>query len=411
MLIFDKSTLQALSVDESVWLENFFLTNITPLFYVESLADLEKSVAGKTPEQVVGNLAEKSPTNGTFSNIYHHTLVVNDLLGNHVEMNKRAVIKEGQPRKSPNGTIGIYYEQFPEEAALQRWKDREFLEVERKVAKQWRQALSNQNFDSLIAIVKNIVPKDAHFSSLDEVKAFVDKFAHGKDRAIIDLALLVLDIPDELKSRVVKRWENGDHKSIQEFAPYAAFVLKIDLLFYLSVDKRFISISHKGKPTNKIDLAYLYYLPFCRIFVSNDNLHVRLAPLFMTNGQLFINGQDLKTGLKELDDYYSNFPGHIKAQGTMKFAPYPPRDVDTFVTRIWDQLSSSWRKDAEEKDNGIDLPPDEDLIKHLNRLEKDAKPIANSDSIPSDEASHIVIQRYSSAKKGRWRVLPKEVEN
>ncbi len=32
MLIFDKSTLQSLSQDESVWLENFFLTNIPPSF-------------------------------------------------------------------------------------------------------------------------------------------------------------------------------------------------------------------------------------------------------------------------------------------------------------------------------------------------------------------------------------------
>lgn len=61
-LIFDKSTLQSLSVDESVWLDNFFTTNITPLFFVETLADLEKKVRqGRTPEQIVGNLAYKTP--------------------------------------------------------------------------------------------------------------------------------------------------------------------------------------------------------------------------------------------------------------------------------------------------------------------------------------------------------------
>jgi hypothetical protein len=54
VLISDKSTLQSLNSDESVWLDNFFLTNITPLFYIETLADLEKEVRlGKTPEQVV----------------------------------------------------------------------------------------------------------------------------------------------------------------------------------------------------------------------------------------------------------------------------------------------------------------------------------------------------------------------
>ena len=45
ILIFDKSALESLNVDESVWLDNFYLMNITPLFYVETLADLEKAVA------------------------------------------------------------------------------------------------------------------------------------------------------------------------------------------------------------------------------------------------------------------------------------------------------------------------------------------------------------------------------
>jgi hypothetical protein len=61
--IFDKSALQALSIDETVWLEAYFLTNVTPLFYVETLADLEKAVAeGRTSEKVVASLAEKTPS-------------------------------------------------------------------------------------------------------------------------------------------------------------------------------------------------------------------------------------------------------------------------------------------------------------------------------------------------------------
>jgi hypothetical protein len=43
--IFDKSALQSLSMDESVWLDAFFLINVVPLFYVETLADLKKEVA------------------------------------------------------------------------------------------------------------------------------------------------------------------------------------------------------------------------------------------------------------------------------------------------------------------------------------------------------------------------------
>jgi hypothetical protein len=40
--IFNKSLLQALNLDEAVWFDNFYLANITPLFFVETLADLRE---------------------------------------------------------------------------------------------------------------------------------------------------------------------------------------------------------------------------------------------------------------------------------------------------------------------------------------------------------------------------------
>lgn len=43
ILIFDKSLLEALSLDEVVWLGQFYRINMTPLFFVETLADLEKA--------------------------------------------------------------------------------------------------------------------------------------------------------------------------------------------------------------------------------------------------------------------------------------------------------------------------------------------------------------------------------
>lgn len=45
MLIFDKSFLQSLSVDESVILDQMFSCVITPLFFVETMADLTKETA------------------------------------------------------------------------------------------------------------------------------------------------------------------------------------------------------------------------------------------------------------------------------------------------------------------------------------------------------------------------------
>jgi hypothetical protein len=74
IIIFDKSAFEALNVDEAVWLGHFYRANITPLFFVETLADLEKEVRrGRTPEQVVGSLAYKTAALTAGPNIHHQS--------------------------------------------------------------------------------------------------------------------------------------------------------------------------------------------------------------------------------------------------------------------------------------------------------------------------------------------------
>jgi hypothetical protein len=92
--IFDKSALQMLTVDEACWLETHYLSNITPLFFVETLADLQKTAAKRrqTPEQVVRNLAEKTPP-GASPNVHHTTLCRGELLGfSEVTMDRRILL-------------------------------------------------------------------------------------------------------------------------------------------------------------------------------------------------------------------------------------------------------------------------------------------------------------------------------
>ncbi len=60
-LIFDKSSLESLNLNEAVLLDNFYSSVITPIFFVECLADLEKNIRSKsTPEQ----LADRTPECG-----------------------------------------------------------------------------------------------------------------------------------------------------------------------------------------------------------------------------------------------------------------------------------------------------------------------------------------------------------
>src|ERR1700679_670843 len=83
ILIFDKSTIQTLTVDESVLLDNFYMSNITPVFFAECLADLERDMGRMkgTPESLVGALATRTPDEQAVGNVFHTHLLEGELIG------------------------------------------------------------------------------------------------------------------------------------------------------------------------------------------------------------------------------------------------------------------------------------------------------------------------------------------
>lgn len=88
--LFDKSFLQSLSLDESVFFDRFFLAVICPMFYVETLADLEKQVRhGRTPEQEVGIIANKVPEMSGTPCAYHIDAAIGTLFGHDLPMDGR----------------------------------------------------------------------------------------------------------------------------------------------------------------------------------------------------------------------------------------------------------------------------------------------------------------------------------
>src|SRR5258708_8322824 len=145
-ILFDKSFLQSLSLDESVWFDHFFLPVICPLFFVETLADLEKAVRqGRTPEDEVGISARKVPEMNGQLVTYHPQLAIGSLLGHYLPMDGRIPTPGGR-RVEVDGRRGYIYEESPEEQAFSRWQKCEFLEVERRFAKLWRAALQPVDF-------------------------------------------------------------------------------------------------------------------------------------------------------------------------------------------------------------------------------------------------------------------------
>jgi len=409
-LIFDKSALQSFSLDETNWLDNFFYTLITPLFYAETLADLEKEVSkGRTPEQVVGSLAIKTPDLQSTACAHHHKLLGGVLYGGDLPLDGRIPRDQGQVVEL-DGKKGIFYSQSPEEEALVRWHEGEFLNVERQFAKAWRRQLSNVNHDKEYAFFQRwfLMGKP---KTLAEVKTLADAYIDASpSEGSLKFGLVFLGIPEQAQDEIIDRWKAAGSPPVREFAPYFRHLFGVDLFFGLAVASDQISrVRPKGKVDNKVDIAYLYYLPFCHVFVSGDNLHKRVVPLFLRPDQTFVDAAELKADLQKLDAYYWALPEEVKKTGFHKFAKHPPLDDSFLVTRLWDKRGIEWRHEASKPDLTAKLR-DTKIIEELKRIRDAAKSSDPNARLSIEETAFMQISRSVARKKGKWDRFGPEVK-
>jgi hypothetical protein len=127
----------------------------------------------------------------------------------------------------------------------------------------------------------------------------------------------------------------------KDFAPYSYYVLRVEACFDIALGMGLISASDSK---NFIDVMYVYYLPFCEVFVSTDKLHRQIMPLFLRNDQRFIWGADIKSEASKLRAYYEGLPTEIKNSGTLSYARLPPKEGDFLVAKIFDELRPGWRE-------------------------------------------------------------------
>lgn len=410
ILIFDKSVLQSLNVDEANLFDHFYLTNITPLFFIETLADLEKEVRiGRTPEDIVGNLALKTPDMHSKQNIHHRTLLEGELAGlpGSIDMSYGRPHIGGGRTVELAGKTGTIFQPSPEEEAMLRWQNHDFLQLERQRAKKWRESLSNINFEDQYQFFQSFFPISKP-KTLPDVKRLVDFHIDEPDQEkLLVFGLTLIGTSQEFLRDVVVRWRNVGKPPIRLFAPYFTYVLSVDLFFYIAIAADLIS---RGRASHKIDIAYLYYLPFCMVFTSNDNLHAKIAPFFLRNNQTFILGTEIKEDLVKLDAYYSTFSPEILERGIMSFARRPPHDNSFLITRLWNKhMNKDW-KDEENVASKPVVGAADKIMKMMRDLKDNGVPVPDSTVISSDQEGHsMIIERKVLAKKGKWPRFPKEM--
>ena len=404
--LFDKSFLQSLSLDEAVFFDHFFYSNICPIFFVETLADLGKEVyKGRSPEEEVSIIADKTPEMSGNVNAFHGQICIGDLLGHAPPMSGQIVIPGGRPVRHGNQS-GFVFEEPPEIGALRRWQEHKFMEVERDFARQWREMLTLVDIDKLARGLRELGLKAGRCKTLKDAKNIAEAMIVARNNPIarIRLAFWLLGIPKQFQKDILFRWTFEEQPPLIDFAPYASFVLSIQIFFHIARVADLIS----KKPSTIMDISYLFYLPFCMVFTSSDRLHERCAPLFLRSDQKFIAGKDLKIDLSRLVEHFDKLTEAEKEKGLNAFAEKPPIEGDFLTAKLWDRYLPRWR-DISSVPADRDTKDNEHLVKHVKAFAE--APALRPEEIDFDiqNPDAVTLTRMVAKRRGKWWQLPKDL--
>ena len=404
-VLFDKSFLQSLTLDESVWFDNFYYPVVCPIFYVETLADLKKSGLNREPEEEVRIIADKFPEMHCAPTPHHWEMAVGDLLGYHVPMSGQVPISRGRHVK-PGGFKGIVFEESEEAKAFSRWRAKEFSALEHDIAQDWRRRLESANLRRVADGFREAGVFQGRCKTLAVAKDRAENLVNDTDNTLntLSLACDVLEVRQDIRNKIINRWLDDKMPPLTCFAPYAAHVLTVDAFFQISIENELISPERRS---NRVDIAYLYYSPFCHVFVSSDKLHRKCAPLFLRKNQSFIWGRNLKQDLSKLNEHYSALPESEKEKGVMEIAPYPPLEIESITRQLCDKHLVRVPGTASEPTK---LDWDTERADVLSEF-------INSPSVPEEEAgfdsqdaNFMSVTHYVPERKGSWRLVPRDIK-
>jgi len=405
--LFDKSFLQSLSVDESVWFDRHFMPVVCPVFYAETLADLAKEPTKNGPaEKQVRDIATKFPEMHGYPSGNHITMTIGNLLGHAVPMDGRVPLPGGRYVKSGNRQ-GTVFDESREALAFSRWQRGDFLALEHLYAADFRRTLATLDLREQREALRAFGVDGKVVTSLDDAKAIASGIVIGDDKRFerLRVAVTFFDVPQHLHEPILRRWDEAGRPSLPEFAPYAAYAMMVELFFQMALAGDLISTE---RPSNRMDIAYLFYLPFCQVFISGDRLHRRCAPLFMRPNQQFVWAPDLKADLAKMNAYYRALPEAELERGVMKFAHLPPKEGDFLTAQIYDRFGEHWR--SEQDDIKITDPDAEKrLVEELTAFSESTETILDPTDPDDDALDTTTFTRRVHKRKGSWWQLPKDL--
>ncbi len=233
---------------------------------MEILGDLKKHSDAEESRREVEMLANKILPACSTINADFRFMIRGELAGHKVEMTGRPVLGGARQIADPNGKQGLIFEEPAEHKALLRWQTRDFHGADVLLAEVWKLSSLAIDLEGMQRKLKNSYSGTINLRNLAETVQFVDELL----RTASPYQLLVWFLGDasiSLRGNESERLEalrNALPGSINSTLPYTSYCLRAALIFHFGIAFALVST----RATNRLDLEYFYYAPFCHVFTS-----------------------------------------------------------------------------------------------------------------------------------------------
>ncbi len=386
IIICDKSTIQALGREDLHAFRRYYSLSVPPILAIEILADLRKSTDPKKAECDVATIAKKiQPAFCSFQTDFRQ-LVKGELAGYRLAMDGRPVLSGGKRVQTPDGKQGATFDESPQAAALMRWQSERFSEAETILADLWRLSTQSIDLEAVQRSLRGEYSPRLQLKSLDQTAEFVATLISTAPAVTLLIWFLrdigIIPDGDNLPERFVN---NPKNLSLTVLAPYTAHCVRVSLIFHFALAFGLIST----RPTNRVDLEYLFYAPFAHVFSSGDKFHTEMAPLVLGRAA-FAPRDELKDDLKGLAVWWNGLsPDEQKKELT---GLCPPENENSITHRLWRRfMRPDFRKLSREL-SPLSEHVSAKMLAGFRAMKDSARVVGDAARLPSDDLDFMTLE-------------------
>lgn len=381
VIITDKSAIESLSPDEARFLFKHLFVNIPPILLTEVLADLSKLRKGEdSPAVRVIALANKSRDIDSLVNLNYRAICTNSLLGSNFPMDGRCIASNPSRTVTSKQGTGIVIDESQYEKDLLRWQFGDFSDEEKQSAYMWREMTKKLDLNRYKTGFESFGVKIPRVKTCPEIREATEALLTDQSlqaKFLSWLLAILNSLPNSTKQSIANRWNSGSEIYIRGFAPYAHYCLKVYLTFVIGLESNLFS----KKPTNRLDLEYCFYFPFCQAFTSKDKFLIQIAPLLLEPFQNFVETLELKADLVRLAQEWQGLSSEQKRERSVHYGKRPLVDKASVVSRLWEKHMAPHKPFS---GNIVSAMPKEEVASIAEFLEKLTNEIEESEQQPKE---------------------------